>query len=397
MTIQPGNFEVVLLKGKELWHYTKDNSQPHSSWKATACITKKATSSGCIIEGPFGFEVVVVEDSNSKQGNSLVHYHRDKAGIQWQLQGIITDQATGSGCILESRDKYTFEVVVLEGSRLVHYWKDISSNKWNRGEIITDSATNSGWIIQSNINRSSNYKYDGNFEVVVQEGDQLVHYWKEDSDPSSAWKRGQVISARAQDSGCIIQSSFGQASDNEYGNFEVIVLEPEGLIHYWHSNKSFSFNHEYNPSGLVDVPYPKHDVDFTYRGAYSLYNWELFLHIPILVADRLSKNQRFAEAQRWFHYVFNPTTDSGETTIRRFWNVLPLRGIECQRLDHMLAILQKKQKNSPEQKQLLEQIEQWLKYPFQPHRIARMRLIAYQKYVVMKSGLFHSKNGLEGI
>ncbi len=39
------------------------------------------------------------------------------------------------------------------------------------------------------------------------------------------------------------------------------------------------------PSDLV----PKENVDFEYPGAYSLYNWELFFHVPFLVATQLSK------------------------------------------------------------------------------------------------------------
>ena len=37
------------------------------------------------------------------------------------------------------------------------------------------------------------------------------------------------------------------------------------------------------------------------------YNWELLYHLPVAVAVHLSNNQRFAEAQKWFHLVFNPT------------------------------------------------------------------------------------------
>lgn len=73
---------------------------------------------------------------------------------------------------------------------------------------------------------------------------------------------------------------------------------------------------------------PKEDVDFEYQGAYSLYNWELFFHTPFLIAMLLSKNQRFEEAQKWFHYIFDPTaTDSparpGNPGIERFWRVKP--------------------------------------------------------------------------
>src|SRR5262249_16700159 len=63
------------------------------------------------------------------------------------------------------------------------------------------------------------------------------------------------------------------------------------------------FRTQYGPTTLVHSTYPREDVDFEYGGAYTTYNWELFFHAPLLIADRLSKEQRFEEAQRWFHYI----------------------------------------------------------------------------------------------
>jgi len=74
-------------------------------------------------------------------------------------------------------------------------------------------------------------------------------------------------------------------------------------------------------------PYPTEHVDFSPLGAYSAYNWELFFHIPLLIATKLSQNQKFEEAQKWFHYIFNPTTNSPDPVPQRFWNFLPF--YEC--------------------------------------------------------------------
>ncbi|BBS37426.1 hypothetical protein WP5S18E01_22730 [Enterobacter cloacae] len=46
-------------------------------------------------------------------------------------------------------------------------------------------------------------------------------------------------------------------------------------------------------------------VDFD--GLYGQYFWEIFYHIPMLVAAGLNTNQQFQEAQTWLQYVFNPT------------------------------------------------------------------------------------------
>ena len=47
------------------------------------------------------------------------------------------------------------------------------------------------------------------------------------------------------------------------------------------------------------------ELDFT--GSYGVYYREIFLHIPFLIANHLNSQQKFAEAQKWYHYIFNPT------------------------------------------------------------------------------------------
>src|SRR5262245_251386 len=47
------------------------------------------------------------------------------------------------------------------------------------------------------------------------------------------------------------------------------------------------------PHPIVADDYPQEDVDFGERSAYGIYNWELFFHAPLLIADRLRQNQRF--------------------------------------------------------------------------------------------------------
>lgn len=127
---------------------------------------------------------------------------------------------------------------------------------------------------------------------------------------------------------------------------------------------------------------PREDVDFSYSGAYSVYNWELFFHAPFMIATQLSKNQRFEEAQKWFHYIFDPTAtespeNAGDPGPERFWRVKPLyrqalEGIPT--IDELLA--------DPDGS-LQAQIKEWQAKPFNPHVIARLRLVTYMKAVVM--------------
>src|SRR5215213_4561546 len=87
--------------------------------------------------------------------------------------------------------------------------------------------------------------------------------------------------------------------------------------------------------------FPK-EIDVS-DGPYANYNWELLFHIPLTVAVHLSKNQRFAEAQRWFHYIFDPTcNDMSLPPPQRFWKFLRFRqDTDVQQIDDLLALLSK--------------------------------------------------------
>lgn len=145
-----------------------------------------------------------------------------------------------------------------------------------------------------------------------------------------------------------------------------------------------NFEEVYQPNEEnVWKPYPSEDIDFTLAGAYSIYNWELFFHIPMLLANRLSKNQKFEEAIRWYQFIFNPSTHDADSDIRRFWQVLPLRNTPKETLEALMQQLNKPQ-GDPRRKELEDAIKAWRANPFNPHLIARMRLVAYQKNVLMK-------------
>ncbi|AOM79320.1 neuraminidase-like domain-containing protein [Pedobacter steynii] len=150
------------------------------------------------------------------------------------------------------------------------------------------------------------------------------------------------------------------------------------------ANFSNSFQSKYKPdSSHVHSPFPLKDVDFSLTGAYSIYNWELFFHIPMLLANRLSKNQKFEEARYWYHFIFNPTTNDVNTSSRRYWQVLPLRNTPAETLEVLMQQLHKPA-GDPKRLELEQVIRSWRANPFNPHLIARMRLVAYQKNVLMR-------------
>lgn len=139
---------------------------------------------------------------------------------------------------------------------------------------------------------------------------------------------------------------------------------------------------QYNPSELVQQPYPVKDLDFTSSGAYSIYNWELFYHVPITIAIHLSKNQRFAEAQRWFHYLFDPTDDSEGPTPERFWKVRPFQYTDVHKIEEILVNLATGA-DAGLRNETIRSIEAWKVAPFRPHVVARYRQQAYMYKTVM--------------
>jgi hypothetical protein len=91
----------------------------------------------------------------------------------------------------------------------------------------------------------------------------------------------------------------------------------------------------------VTVGLEPRTIDLTIGGPYANYNWELLYHIPVMVAVHLSSNQRFAEAQNWFHLVFDPTsTDPNVPAPQRFWKFLSFRNAgEAPNINTLLTLL----------------------------------------------------------
>lgn len=152
-------------------------------------------------------------------------------------------------------------------------------------------------------------------------------------------------------------------------------------------NDSMLFPANYQPTAQVHSAYPKNTVQFGFSDAYSIYNWELFFHAPMLIAQRLMDNQQFEEAQKWYHYIFNPTSNTDKTgisytgLIKRFWKFYPFYLESEQPVETLYQLLQAINAGNAEAKL---QVTKWEQNPFKPHVIARMRILAYMKNVLMK-------------
>jgi hypothetical protein len=171
-------------------------------WLAIVCASSPAVGGN--------FEAIVLE------GQNLVHYWRDRdnPGV-WHRGSTITSIASGPGSLIQSSFRArpdvpgNLEVVVLEGRNLVHYWRDsVNPGSWHRGDVVTRNATGPGSLWESGF--CSEPDAHCNLEVVVLEGRDLVHYWR-DLAGLGPWRRGGVITTRATGPGAAIESTFGAA------------------------------------------------------------------------------------------------------------------------------------------------------------------------------------------
>jgi hypothetical protein len=144
----------------------------------------------------------------------------------------------------------------------------------------------------------------------------------------------------------------------------------------------------------VLVEYERKKIDLSPGGPYSIYNWELGYHIPMLVSRHHYNHQRYPEALRWLKLVFDPTcSDPTILPPQRYWKFLGFYNSQdpcgTQNIGSLLELL------STPDNQITDKGEQQCKAnilagyqaifdnPFQPHAVARTRSVAYQYYAVM--------------
>lgn len=133
--------------------------------------------------------------------------------------------------------------------------------------------------------------------------------------------------------------------------------------------------------GLVIDRSNRGTLDF--KGPYGTYFREVFFHVPALLANHLNSQGQFASAQRWYQYIFDPTATEvisvpatappleRERMLRdRVWRYLELRGLDPITIRSALT--------DP------AALEKYRRDPFNPHAIARLRITAYQKAIVMR-------------
>jgi len=124
---------------------------------------------------------------------------------------------------------------------------------------------------------------------------------------------------------------------------------------------------------------------FDGRLSGACYNWEIFCHAPLLIADRLTKQHRFEDADRWLRLIFDPTRYSAQDP-KAFLRLRVFR--DSEERDSVTAALTSLaqaaagRSTSGGTYAIQDLIERWRSTPFQPFAISRRRHSAFLLKVV---------------
>lgn len=180
------------------------------------------------------------------------------------------------------------------------------------------------------------------------------------------------------------------------GGIPALLYPADGESSIQYASTNVAPLYEPNLGHVLGVP--RDAVDLDLDGAYGLYNWELFFYIPWTIATRLQADGRYDEARRWLHAIFDPTrglSSSGSPGASRFWRFRPFaENLDLANIQDGLESLSENAYakellglstgDTAEVQKLSRQIQAWRDSPFDPHRIAAMRPVAYQKAIVMR-------------
>lgn len=133
----------------------------------------------------------------------------------------------------------------------------------------------------------------------------------------------------------------------------------------------------------LDATLANKEIRFENADPWGIYHWELFYHLPVYVAKRLRMDGRYDQALRWLESIFDPTNQNTDYAHpQRYWRIKPFLETAEDVTDQWAALVG----SGAEEGALdnfLAQIDGWLKDPFDPHEIARLRPMAYQRAAFM--------------
>ncbi|WP_374699415.1 neuraminidase-like domain-containing protein [Wolbachia endosymbiont (group A) of Limnophora tigrina] len=106
----------------------------------------------------------------------------------------------------------------------------------------------------------------------------------------------------------ISQKENDDVNQNQYKDEKVLQLV----------NKSYKEAYIKGSGAILAPEVQNQTLDF--QGFYGVYLWEIFFHIPTLVAYLFNQEQKFAEARKWYQYIFNPLKKGCDA-----WQFIPFK------------------------------------------------------------------------
>jgi hypothetical protein len=141
---------------------------------------------------------------------------------------------------------------------------------------------------------------------------------------------------------------------------------------------------------IPETTWPTNTIDFG-NSAMSEYYWEIFFYMPFLIAKSLQNQEHADAANKWYEYIFNPTINKANWELQKgeeksdendkYWRFVGLRAFYNKTLHEELneSWAEEVKKDTSN----AAQIYAYHNDPFDPHAIAMLRPIAYQKTIVM--------------
>ncbi|MFD3003504.1 neuraminidase-like domain-containing protein [Pontibacter toksunensis] len=120
------------------------------------------------------------------------------------------------------------------------------------------------------------------------------------------------------------------------------------------------------------------------KGSLGVYFREIFFHIPFLIANHLNSQGKYADAQRWYHYIFDFTSEKLPADLDGITDSAAKKKGEADRVWQYIEFRNQTLPKLKDQLNDRQAIQAYENDPFNPHAIARLRLSAYMKSIVMK-------------
>jgi len=266
-----GNFEMLVPQGDRLMHYFRDNDTRDFAWHAAGGLPTIEPSQGphglagipvgvTLIQGNFGspgnFEAVVRMRPNllSVRTHSLFFYFFDSTPKRWHgpfpmvAEGKPITDVSGDPVLIQSTfgRHGNFELLVPQGDKLMHYFRDNDApdKPW---KFVTELPAVSGETLVGATFVQGNFGSPGNLEAVVRvrsgatpSVDTLAFYLFDASKlqwqgPFPLLPDGAPVTGVTGDP-VLVQSTFGRQ-----GNFELLVPQGDRLRHFFRDNDAAGF------------------------------------------------------------------------------------------------------------------------------------------------------------